>query len=195
MADLTLGANIIAAVRVLAVLISTTGAGAGTLSVKGWDGITEHNTITPSAAMTPGSSTTPSATVPPYATGMWPNTWTPAKLSAAALRVGYSDDPTPDMGVHAIYLEVATRAALTGRQLSVEDDTFTVDLVLSPYTSASVLYNLASVHATRGATFSYSVLGVPQTPVYVPASTSTTVTVNADAFGDVSDVTLTPDAA
>jgi hypothetical protein len=195
MADLTLGPNIVAAVKALAVLISTTGAGAGTLSIKGWDGVTEHNTITPTAAMTPGSSTTVSATVPPYATGMWPNTWTPAKLTAAALRVGYSDDATPDMGVHAIYLEVATRPAITGRQLSVEDDTFTVDLILSPYSSASVSYNLTSAHPSRGATFSYSALGVPQTPVYVAPASSATVTVNADSFGDISDVSLAPDPA
>jgi hypothetical protein len=195
MADLTLGANIIAAVKVLAALISTTGAGAGTLSIKGWDGVTEHNTITPSAAMTPGSSTTPSATVPPYATGMWPNTWTPTKLAAAALRMGYSDDATPDMGVHAMYLEVATRPAITVRQVSIEDAVFTVNLILSPYSSASVAYEVASSDPARGATFDYSISGTPQTPVYVPPNSTTTVTVAADFFGDISGVTLTPDPA
>jgi hypothetical protein len=37
---------------------------------------------------------------------------------------------------------------------------------------------------------------VPQTPVYVPPASTTTVTVAADSFfGDISDVTLTPDPA
>lgn len=197
MTDVTVGAaQVVAAVRVIAPLISTTGSGAGNLGIRGWDGTTETALITVNA-LTPGSSTTVSNTVPPTATAMWnpPGGWTPTKLAAAALRVGYSSDATPDMGVHALYLEVALRPALTGRQISVEGDLFTVDVMFSPYSSASVSYGVTSNDPDRGATFSYSVAGVPQTPVYVPATTASTVPVAADVFGDVSDVSLVPDPA
>lgn len=188
--------RVIAAVRALAVYISTTGAGAGNLGIRGYDG-TNESTLYSMVGQTPGSSTTLSATVPPTGAYMWNpvNGWTQAKLDAAALRLGFSSDATPDMGVHAMYLEVATRAALVARQLSVEDDVFTVDVNLSPYNSASVSYVLTSNDATRGATFNYSVLGVAQTPVYVAAASSTTVDVTADAFGDVNPDSFEPDPA
>lgn len=189
-------AQVIAGVRMLACLISTTGAGAGNLGIRGWDGTNEASLMA-LVGVTPGSSTTVGNAVPPWGAYMWNPVggWTQAKLDAAALRVGFSSDATPDMGVHAMYLEVATRPALTARQLSVEDDLFTTDVVLSPYTSASVSYVVTSSDASRGVTFDYSLAGVPQTSVYVAANTSTTVSVAADLFGDVDSVTLTPDPA
>lgn len=101
--------EVIVAVRLLACLISTTGAGAGSLGVRGWDGTAEAVLMPTSFTSTPGSGTTPSGTVPPWVGYMWnpPNGWTQAKLDAAALRFGFSTDATPDMGVHAMYLEVA----------------------------------------------------------------------------------------
>jgi hypothetical protein len=188
--------RVIAGAAVLAPLVSTTGAGAGALGIRGWDGTAEAAVYSVSGA-TPGSSTTTSITVPPWGWGLWNpvNGWTQGKLDAAALRFGFSGDATPDMGVHAMYLEVATRPALTARQISVEDDLFTVDLNLDPSTSASVSYVVTSSDAVRGATFDYSLAGVPQTSVYVAASTAQTVNVQAASFGDVDSVTLTPDPA
>jgi hypothetical protein len=181
-------------------MISTTGAGAGALSIRGWDGTGEDSFAGRMSAVgvTPGSSTTLSATNPMWWAATWTPSgklWTQAVLDAACLRMGYSGDATPDMGVHVLYLEVATRKAVTVRQVSAEDDAFTVDLVLSPYSSASLAYQVASNDGTRGATLAYSISGTPQTPVYVPANSTTTVTVTVDAFGDVSDLTLTPDPA
>jgi hypothetical protein len=195
----TIGAaEVVAGVRIYACLISTTGAGTGTFDIRGWDGTTETSNAWVSPNVAIGSSTVLSTTAPPWVATMWTPTgklWTQARLDAAALRMGYSTDATPDLGVHAMYLEVATRPTLTARQISIEDDAFTVDLVLSPYSSASVAYLMASNDPTRGATLAYTVTGVPQTPVYVSPGTSATVSVQVDAFGDVSDLTLTPDPA
>ena len=59
---------------------------------------------------------------------MWQsvNGWTQAELNAAALRVGFSGDATPDMGIHAAYLEVAIgktkTQALFGTMATAEVD-------------------------------------------------------------------------
>jgi len=107
--------EVIVAVRMLAALVSTTGAGAGALGIRGWDGSAETVLMPTSFTSTPGSSTTVGNSIPPWVGYMWnpSNGWTQAKLDAAALRFGFSNDATPDMGVHAMYLEVAVTDAKT----------------------------------------------------------------------------------
>jgi len=184
----------ITGVRMLAAMWGGTGANTGTLGIRGYDGTTETVLLPNDVFFDADSLTTPSATVPPWVAYMWNPVggWTQAKLNAAALRVGFSSDATPDMGVHAIYLEVAIRPAIVERVLSAEDDAFTVDLRMDPYSSASVSY-LVTCPAGRAATFNYSIFGTPQTPVSCAAGTTTEVTLGAAAFGEVSYIDLTPD--
>ena len=185
--------EIIAGVRMVAALWSGTGSGSGDLAIRGHDGLTETALATASQIL-PGSTTTASATYPLWRSAMWSGAssgaWTPTRLAAAVLRMGFSADATPDMGVSAIGLEVATRVAPTARTLTVGADEMTADLVVNPYNSATVSYIVTNNAPARTATFAYSLAGVPQTPVTVAPGASTTVDIHADAFGDVSDLTL-----
>lgn len=197
MGDLTLASNeIIAGVRPVVALWSGTGAGAGDVTVKGYDGLTE-TTIKAISQLTPGSSTTASATYPMWAAAMWPGgangAWTPTRLNAAALRIGYSTDATPDMGASAAYLEVAVRTAPTVRTLQTLTAAadFTADIIVNPYNSATVSYVVTNNDTDTTAYLNYSVSGVPQTPVAVGPGSSATVDIHADNFGDISDIALT----
>jgi hypothetical protein len=119
--------------------------------------------------------------------------WTQTQLNAAALRIGFSTDATPDMGISAAYLEVAIRKANVYRQHTVDDPiSATVDLYVNPYSSASVSYVVTNNDVDRSVNFTYSLSGTPQTPVTVLPGTNQTVTVNADNFGDISDLDLEP---
>lgn len=115
-------------VRMLCPEWGGTGTGTGTIGYRGWDGTTETVLIAASASYDPDSLTAISSTHPRWACAMWQsvNGWTQAELDAAAVRVGFSTDATPDMGVHAVYLEIAvgkTRSQqLFGDLASLEAD-------------------------------------------------------------------------
>src|SRR5213075_422943 len=123
-----------------------------------------------------------------WMTAMWTPSgavWTQAKLDAAAVRIGFSNDATPDMGVHAIYLEVAIRKAKTVRQFTLENPiSATADSRVNPYSSASVSYLITNNDATRSVNFNYTGTATLSSPVTVGPSTSQEVTVTADVFGD-----------
>jgi hypothetical protein len=185
--------EIIAGVRALSPEWGGTGTGTGTLGFRGHDGTTETTFVTATVTHDAGSPTAYSSTEPRWMTGMWPNGlgWTQAKLDAAVLRVGFSNDATPDMGVHSLYLEVAIRKAKTFRQVTLEDPiSATADIYVNPYTSASVSYLITNSDASRSVNFNYTGTGSPSSPVTVSPSTSQTVTVTADDFGDIPDVSL-----
>lgn len=187
----------IAGVRMLVPLWGGTGSGTGTLGIRGYDGTTETTLDVGTTSYDADSLTAVSTTYPRWSCAMWgqANGWTQVKLNAAALRVGFSTDATPDMGVHAIYLEVAIKKIPPIRTLTVgENDEFTVDLYINPDNSATISYLITNDDATRDVTFDYSLAGTPQTPVVVTPGNNSTVQINADAFGDVSDITLTPEA-
>lgn len=188
--------EVVAAVRALFSEWGGTGSGTGTIGYRGHDGTTERTFVAASASYDADSLTTASSTYPLWKCAMWPrnNGWTQTALDAAALRVGFSTDATPDMGISAAYLEVAIRKAPKVRTLTMgESDEFKVDLYVNPFTSATVSYLITNDDATRDVTFDYSLAGTPQTPVVVGPSANDTVQINADAFGDVSDITLTPE--
>lgn len=170
----TLAANeTVVGVRALAVLGSGTGAGAGDIAVRGWDG-TAETALASVSQVTPGSATAISSTVPRWLTAMWQsvNGWTQAELAAAALRVGFSADATPDMWVHAIYLEIAvgktTPRALFGDLASAEEDPNrlgTVSVTVTPPTG----YDTDLYYEETGA------------PTTVPVTGGTTVTEQINA--------------
>lgn len=187
MDTITLGSSqIIDGVRLLACLISTTGAGSGNLAIRGYDGTTE-TVLASIVAQTPGSSTTLSLTNPPWVTAMWnpTNGWTQSKINSAALRVGFSGDATPDMGVIAIYLEVAvgkTRTQLVaGGLASAEIDPTRLGVV-------SITLSPPSGYNTN---LYYEKSGVPTT---VPVTGGTTVTeqLNTSFAEDVNYIAVYP---
>lgn len=179
----------IAAVRMLACLISTTGAGAGSLGIRGWDGTTETTLMGTGFTSTPGSSTTPSSSVPPWVGYMWAptNGWTQAKLDAAALRLGFSTDATPDMGVHAMYLEVAVGTART-QQLFGDLASSTVD----PNRRGTVAVTVVAP-AGYDTTLHYEESGTP-TDVPVTGGASVTEQINATFEADVNYIAAYPAA-
>jgi hypothetical protein len=185
--------EIIAGVRMVCPEWGGTGTGTGTLGYRGWDGTTETTFIAASASYDADSLTAASSTYPLWKCAMWPSGvgWTQAELDAAALRIGFSTDATPDMGVHAAYLEVAIRSALVARAHDVEGGAFAVDVRYHPYTTAPVSY-LVTTPADRGATFAYTLLGTPASQ-YVGPGASQVVTLTAATYADVTDTTLQPD--
>lgn len=171
-------------VRMLAPLWSGTGAGAGDLAIRGWDGTTETALATASQ-ITPGSATTATSTVPAWRCGMWQSTngWTQAEMDAAAIRVGFSGDATPDMGVHAVYLEVAVGKTKTqplfGTLASAEVDPTRLGAVsvavTAPESGAASLY--------------YEQSGSPTT-TNVPAGTTVTAQTNGALAADTNYVAV-----
>jgi hypothetical protein len=166
--------QVVAGVKLLACLVSTTGAGAGTLGIRGYDGSVETVLLPTTVSSTPGSSTTVSGTVPPWVGYMWatPNRWTQTKLNAAALRFGFSNDATPDMGVHAMYLEVAVKSAET-RPLFGDAATANVD------PGSLAVASLAVTAPPSGDASLYYETNTVGTTVPVPAGTTATATPDA----------------
>lgn len=199
--------DIIAGVRFVASEWGGTGSGTGTLGWRGYDGVTETIFVDGTATTRdPDSLTAASATYP-----IWANTlasaglgnptlwagasngaWTPTRLNAAAIRMGFSNDATPDMGATLVMLEVALRTAVpfvAARLTSDEDPEVNVALVtetLHPYNSGVRTYTVSNDDPTRTAQFDYSISGTPQTPVVVaPSDPPVEVTVGSDTFGEV----------
>jgi hypothetical protein len=196
MANLTLDPNeIIAGVRAVASLWGGTGSGTGTLGFRGHDGTAETTFVAASESFDPDSLTAISGTYPRWYQGMWGvgSAWTQTKLNAAALRVGFSTDATPDMGVSALYLEVATRTIVTSwtvhRLTDNEDpevDAAVVTETLHPYNSAVRVFTVSNDSPTRTAVFNYTIGGVAQTPVVVaPGAGPTEVSISSDTYGEV----------
>jgi hypothetical protein len=178
----TLAANeTVVGVRMLAVLGSGTGAGAGDIAVRGWDG-TAETALASVSQVTPGSATAISSTVPRWLTAMWQsvNGWTQAELDAAALRVGFSADATPDMWVHAVYLEIAVGKTQQARAIG---DVLTAEN--NPNTQGIVSVT-AQADPALGSTLQWVDPGGPGSQ-YVAAGGSFTRQFNA---ADASEVTL-----
>jgi hypothetical protein len=161
------------------------GAGApaaATIGLRGFDGTTE--TVLWAVA---DPSFNNSTTTPGWLSCRWlPSVrWTQAMLNAAALRLGFSGDATPDIGAHALYLEVtigtvATRA-LFGDMATMGED---------PDWSAAVNIAVAAPAMGTGDTsLTYEESGSP-TIVPVPEGTTVTETVDAPDTATVNRITM-----
>lgn len=158
-----------------------TGTGTGTIGYRGWDGTTETVLIAASASYDADSLTALSATYPRWACAMWQsvNGWTQAELDAAAVRIGFSTDATPDMGVHAVYLEVAI-GKTSSRQVISDVAGIEVNPNTEGYVSAT-----ATSPADQGTLLSWTDTGGPGSQ-YVTAGGSHTRQFNA---ADLTEVT------
>jgi len=118
--------------------------------------------------------------------------WSQARLDGLKFRMGFSGDATPDVGLHAIYAEVALQPTEVVQVLAAEDGAFTVDESMDPMTGAPVAYLVTTPPGTRGATFDLTVAGTPISRS-VAANTTHTEIVEAAEFTTVSDIKLSPD--
>jgi hypothetical protein len=186
--------EIIAGVRFLASEWGGAGTGTGTLGWRGHDGLTETTFQAASASYDADSLTSVSATYPRWVSAMWSGgvngAWDQAKLNAAAVRMGFSTDATPDMGASAVYLEVAVVTARTFVKYRLIDGEDPLDYqaavleYINPYNSGVRAYDIDNQDATRSVRFTYTI-GGSETEVIVGPSTLTPVTVNEDAYGNV----------
>jgi len=119
--------------------------------------------------------------------------WTQAKLDALTVRAGFSTDTSPAVGVHAVYCEVALKMCDLVRVGSAEEGTFTVDFRIDTDSSAVIAIIVTSAPGDRGCTFTWAILGVDQTPIYVAGGNSHTEYIGATDIATVTGYTLTPD--
>jgi hypothetical protein len=188
MATYTLGADeFVSAVRMLAAAWGGTGTGTGTLGLRGWDGTTETTLVAASTSYDAGSPTAVSATEPLWQCAMWQSTngWTQAELDAAAVRVGFSTDATPDMGVHVVYLETAVGKTKT-QQLFGDLASAEVDPTRLGVVSVTVD---APTMGTGDTTLEYEESGSP-TSIVVPEGTTTIEQINAPDQPTVNRITM-----
>jgi hypothetical protein len=185
--SLTLGpTDVINGARLLACLISTTGAGSGNLGIRGYDGTAESSLVA-LVGVTPGSSTTVGNTIPPWTTAMWSpvNGWTQARLDAATLRIGFSADATPDMGVHAVYLEVAVGQTKTrqlfGTSATAEQDPNRLATMSTTVTEAADLGATLRWTDTAGSGSQYVAASGSYTKQFDPAGPSSVSVVEVES--------------
>lgn len=121
---------------------------------------------------------------------------TQAKLDAMRVDVGGSTDANPDVGIHAIFAELATQPASVFEIISAEDGAFTVDARIDPVSSGIASY-LATVPAgTRGATLDWTIDGVSDSHYITPSGGSPTTyekVVGATSIESATSVGLTVD--
>lgn len=198
MSTYTLADNeIIAGVRFLASLWGGTGSGTGTLGWRGHDGTSETTFIAASASYDADSLTTGSASYPLWYTTMWSGgvngAWTQTRLNAAAVRMGFSTDATPDMGASAVYLEVAVREVATfvrhrlvdGEDPDSDPDA-TVEEGLHPYNSGERFFRVTNNHPTLSVTFRFYESGgehASSPVVLAPSDPPEDVVIGAESHG------------
>jgi enamine deaminase RidA (YjgF/YER057c/UK114 family) len=159
-----------------------------TIRLSAWDGTVDTNLYSEADPNADNSTTTP----------VWvcrmhralaqstPYLWTQAKLDALAARMG-SNDATPDIGVHAVYAELAVRPGET-RQLFGDLASQTLDP-----DSAGVVQ--ISVDAPTGnATDLYYEENASPTTVPVTGGTSHTETIGAPDMPTINYIALYPPA-
>lgn len=180
-------------VRALACGWASTGV-AATLGMRAWDGVQEMNIVAAGAVDRQFDNTTGTSWMCAMvkAQGANPrNDWTQAKLDALALRVGFSGDADPDIGIHAVYGEVALRIGDIIR-ITSSDEGFYLDERYDPDSSGIISF-IITTPPDRGAHFTWSILGVPEPEIYVPADTVHEEIIGATDIATVTELTLTPD--
>lgn len=91
---------------------------------------------------------------------------TQQRVDDLAIRVGGSTDASPDVGVHAVFAELAFAPVFTATAGEAEDGNFKLYARYDDNNSALVSFAVATPPGTRGATLTWSLGGVDQTPVH-----------------------------
>jgi hypothetical protein len=116
--------------------------------------------------------------------------WAQARLDALEFRVGGSDDATPDVGIHAIYAEVAVAAGQAQPLFGTSGDV-EVSAEVDPL-SGGILALEVTTPPERGVSVTYEVNNTP-TSFSVAAGSSHTEAIGAPDHPTVNLVTMTPD--
>lgn len=98
-----------------------------------------------------------------------------ARLDAMEFRFGFSDDATPDVGLHTVFCEVALAPADVFEVGNIEG-AFFLHVRQDPVSQGVASYLVTVPAGTRGATFTYSINGEEQTPHYVTPNAGSEVT-------------------
>jgi hypothetical protein len=162
-------------------------ATAATIGFRGWEGSAETTLFATADPGFDNSTTTPAWVCKFYRPT---NGWTQAKLDALAFRVGFSDDATPDIGIHALYAEVAVQTAAAQGMFGTAGDV-TVSAQLDA-NSAGILGLATTTVDGKGAVLHYEVSGSP-TDVTVPPAGSDSRTLDAPDAPTVGYVAVYPD--
>jgi hypothetical protein len=117
---------------------------------------------------------------------------TQARMDGLKLRVGYSGDATPDIGVHAVLAEVAYSPADVIGVLEAEDGAFKVYARQDPNSGAIASYLVTTPAGTRGATANWTI-GGSTTSQYVGPNTTYEKVIGSDDIANVTGVGLSPD--
>jgi hypothetical protein len=146
-------------------------ATAATISFRAYDGTTEYTLLATTTVN--GFDNAAEKWVCRMVRGTSPTDWKQAKLDALTARVGFSDDATPDIGIHNIMAEVAVR---TGQAQTLSGDLASV--VADPDSQGIVSITTAAPAVGVDTTLYYETNTTPTT-VTVPAGTTSTQPVNA----------------
>jgi hypothetical protein len=181
------GTGSIRGVRVLMPMWAAS-ATTATCRVSGYDGSASTTLFAEADPNADNSTTTPA-----WIAKMWKPAggWTQAKLDAAAIRFG-SNDATPDIGPHAVGMEVAVQNSTTMRLVSAVDDTFTVDGRMDPLTGGVLGFEATAPAGTRGATLEYIKSGSTISRTVNPNSTYSDA-VDAPDAPTIERITFAPD--
>ncbi len=180
------GTGSVRAVRVLLPMWAAS-ATAATCKVAAWDGSVSTQLF---AEQDPGAD---NADPPAWICPMWRPTggWSQAKLDAAAVRFG-SNDATPDIGPHAVGMEVCVQAA---QSQGLFGDPATGDVAVTAARDP-LSDGILGLHITapqgRGTSLTYEVSGSPTT-VNVAAGGTLDQVVDAPDGPTVNRVELHPD--
>jgi hypothetical protein len=116
---------------------------------------------------------------------------TQSRVDALAMQFGRTNDANPDVGLHCVLAELAIQPAAAigiyesgGHQLYVRQD---------PNNQAVISYVVTTPAGTRGATLTYALSGVDQTPIYVGPNTVYELSIGAASIDTVTSVGLAPD--
>jgi hypothetical protein len=160
-------------------------ATAATCRVLGFDGTTAATLFAEADPTTDNTST------PGWVCAMWRPSggWTQAKLDAAAVRFG-SNDATPDIGPHAVGMEVAVQTTQAQAMFGTSGDV-TVSASYDAVTGG-VSGLATTTPADKGASLHYEVNASP-TDVVVPVASSDTQVLDAPDHPATNYVALYPD--
>jgi hypothetical protein len=163
-----------------------------TIGFRSYDGVSEITMFSASDYQFDNSTTTPAWHAQMVRSSGSRQDWTQSKLDALVFRMGFSGDASPAVGIHNIIGEVCLRVGDLVEVISIDEGQFTVDWRMDP-DSWGVIQALITTPPDRGAVYEYSLSGVPQTPVSVPAGTAShPVYIGATDVSVLTEQTLTP---
>jgi hypothetical protein len=117
---------------------------------------------------------------------------TQSKVNAFEARMGWSTDATPDVGIHAVLVELVTQPAEVIGVIEIEDAAFSVYVRQDPDSGAVASYLATTPAGARGATLTWTIDGTPGSQ-YVAPNTVYEKSIGADTIATVTSVGLEPD--